>query len=105
MWAAASGAGPQRVLTAGHRVIGIEPAPRMAEEAANRLDGWTGTEFTLLTAPVEDVELQPGTADVVLAIGSLQYTADPAATVRPDGPVASQRRHACACSSTRCTRW
>ena len=72
----------QRVLTAGHRVIGIEPAPRMAEEAANRLHGWTGKEFTLLTRPSRTSSCQPGTVDVVLAIGSLQYTADPVATLR-----------------------
>ena len=55
--------------------------------AATRLHGWTGTDFTLLTAPVEDVELEPGTVDAVLAIGSLQYTADPPRRCggRPDG--------------------
>lgn len=83
----------QRLVAAGHDVIGIEPAPQMADRAAARL---AGTTFTLVRAGVEDAVVPPvgPPIDVVLAIGSLQYAADPvaaigrcAAWVRPGGVV------------------
>jgi SAM-dependent methyltransferase len=80
-----------RLVAAGHRVVGIEPAPAMAARARQRL---TGPGFTLVEAPVEDAVLPAGSADVVLAMGSLQYAADPGAAiarcagwVRPGGAV------------------
>jgi SAM-dependent methyltransferase len=98
-----------RLVAAGHRVIGIEPALAMAAVARDRL---AGSDFTLLPVGVEDAVLTPaerdpppaagsgggvlpaGGADVVLAMGSLQYSADPAAAiarcagwVRPGGAV------------------
>jgi SAM-dependent methyltransferase len=66
----------RRLLADGYRVTGIEPAPAMAARAA-RLGG----EFTLHRAAVEDVELPERTAGAVIAMGSLQYTRDPAATI------------------------
>jgi Methylase involved in ubiquinone/menaquinone biosynthesis len=72
----------QRLLSSGYTVVGIEPSPRMAEQAAARLSRWSGAAFTLVPVPVEEVELAPGSVDAVLAIGSLQYTDDPAATLR-----------------------
>jgi SAM-dependent methyltransferase len=72
----------QRLLSDGYTVVGIEPAPMMAECAAARLSPWDGSGFTLLRAPVEEVELAPGSVDAVLAIGSLQYTDDPPETLR-----------------------
>lgn len=72
----------QRLLSSGYTVVGIEPSPRMAEYAAARLSRWDQGGFTLLRAPVEEVELAPGSVDALLAIGSLQYTDDPAATLR-----------------------
>lgn len=81
----------QRLVAAGHRVTGVEPAPAMAAAARGRL---AGTAFTLVEARVEDVQLPAGAADVVLAMGSLQYATDPAAAiarcagwVRPGGAV------------------
>jgi SAM-dependent methyltransferase len=80
-----------RLVAAGHRVTGIEPAPAMAAAARRRL---AGTAFTLVGARVEDAVLPAGSADAVLAMGSLQYAADPAAAiarcagwVRPGGAV------------------
>ena len=80
-----------RLVAAGHRVVGIEPAPAMAARARERL---AGSAFTLVEAPVEDAVLSAGSADVVLAMGSLQYSTDPAAAiarcagwVRPGGAV------------------
>jgi SAM-dependent methyltransferase len=64
-----------RLVAAGHRVTGIEPAPRMADAAEQRV----GRGFTLIRAGVEDADPPP--ADVVLAMGSLQYAADPVAAI------------------------
>jgi SAM-dependent methyltransferase len=85
----------QRLLDAGYTVVGIEPSPAMAEGAAKRLAARLGGEMTLLRDRVEDVELPACGADAVLAMGSLQYTDDPAAQVarlsgwlRPGGTLA-----------------
>jgi SAM-dependent methyltransferase len=72
----------ERLLSSGYDVVGIEPSPGMAERAATRLSGWDGDGFTLLRACVEEVDLPPGSVDAVLAIGSLQYTDQPAETLR-----------------------
>jgi ubiquinone/menaquinone biosynthesis C-methylase UbiE len=71
----------ERLLESGFTLIGVEPAPSMAEQAAQRLASWDADRFTLLPCRVEDVELAPGSADAVLAMGSLQYTDDPATEV------------------------
>jgi len=67
----------RRFLDQGHQVIGIEPAPGMSSRAAGLQDA----DFTLIRDRVEDVTLPTATADAVVAMGSLQYTADPAATI------------------------
>jgi SAM-dependent methyltransferase len=72
----------ERLLSRGYNVVGIEPSPKMADAAAARLSPWMGRDFTLVRAAVEDVELAPGSVDAVLAIGSLQYTENPAATLQ-----------------------
>jgi SAM-dependent methyltransferase len=109
----------ERLVAAGHRVTGIEPAPRMADAAEKRLGAApdpagtrlgsgpdaagtrpgagsdaagtrlgaepdavgtrAGPGFTLIRAGVEDADPPP--ADVVLAMGSLQYAADPVAAI------------------------
>lgn len=81
----------RRLVAAGHRVVGVEPAPAMADRAAMLL---AGTAFTVVRARVEDAVLPAGGADAVLAMGSLQYARDPAAAVarcaswvRPGGAV------------------
>jgi len=80
----------ERLIDRGHRVIGIEPAPAMARAARERNPG---DHFTLVEGRMEDVELE-AQADVVMAMGSLQYTHDPEAAVahlagwaRPGGTV------------------
>lgn len=65
----------ERLVATGHRVTGIEPSPRMADAAEKRV----GAGFTLIRAGVEDADPPP--ADVVLAMGSLQYAADPVAAI------------------------
>jgi ubiquinone/menaquinone biosynthesis C-methylase UbiE len=72
----------ERLVSSGYTVVGIEPSPKMAEHAAARLAAWAGGAFTLMRAPVEEVDLPAESVDAVLAIGSLQYTDDPAATLR-----------------------
>lgn len=69
----------RRLVDLGHSVVGIEPAPMMAAEAERRLNG---TAFELVERPVEEVDLPQASADVVLAMESLQYTADPAEVLR-----------------------
>jgi SAM-dependent methyltransferase len=85
----------ERLLDAGYAVTGVEPAPGMAERASARLAGRPPGRFILHRDRVEDVELPPGSVDAVLAMGSLQYTHDPAVTVdrvarwlRPGGVLA-----------------
>ena len=79
------------VLALGYEVIGIEPAPGMIAEL-QRADH--GQAFKLISEPMEAVQLPGGSAGMVLALGSLQYSADPEAMVRrfagwvrPGGPV------------------
>lgn len=67
----------ERLIQMGHSVIGIEPAPSMAQAARQRN---LGDRFTLIEGRMEDVELE-AQADVVMAMGSLQYTRDPEAAV------------------------
>lgn len=64
----------KRIVRLGHTVIGIEQAPAMAEAArASMLKDC----FKLIEGSMEEVELPEGRADLVLALGSLQYTLDP----------------------------
>lgn len=63
----------RRLLRLGHRVIGIEPAPKMAARA----ETLTGTgRFTLVRSDLEHADLPAAGADLVLAMGSLQYSQD-----------------------------
>ncbi|MCO5993886.1 class I SAM-dependent methyltransferase [Actinoallomurus rhizosphaericola] len=67
-----------RLVAAGHTVIGIEQSPGMLAEL-RRADR---PGFTLVEGSMETAELAEGSAAMVMALGSLQYTADPEATVR-----------------------
>lgn len=82
----------QRLIELGHRVVGIEQAPRMSAGARAR---GLGERFELIESPMEDVELPAGSVAAVVAMGSLQYTPDPGAVlgafarwVAPGGVVA-----------------
>jgi len=68
-----------RFLGLGYEVIGIEQAPGMIDQA--RRAGY-GPGFTLIEGSMETADLPQEAAGMVLALGSLQYTADPAATLR-----------------------
>ena len=71
----------ERLLDAGYAVTGIEPSPGMLDRAVRRLGDRPLHRFTLVRQRVEDVVLTPQSADAVLAMGSLQYTEDPAREV------------------------
>jgi SAM-dependent methyltransferase len=68
-----------RLLGMGYDVIGIEQAPGMIAELRRAR---YGRGFTLIEESMETAELAEASSGMVLALGSLQYTSDPAATVR-----------------------
>jgi SAM-dependent methyltransferase len=80
------------LIDAGHKVIGIEQARSMVDAVKQRL---LGDRFELIANNMESVDLSAEKADAVFAMGSLQFTADPAkqlkkfaSWVRPGGYVA-----------------
>jgi SAM-dependent methyltransferase len=80
------------LIDAGHHVIGIEQSGNMIEALESRR---LGDRFRLIPNSMEDADLRAEQVDAVFAMGSLQFTADPAAQlkkfaswVRPGGYVA-----------------
>ena len=69
----------QRLVDDGHEVVGIEQSPRMLAGARAR---GLGAGFSLVEGSMEHADLADGRAAGVLAMGSLQYTVDPTATLR-----------------------
>lgn len=65
-------------LERGHEVIGVEPSPGMVA-AARAAD--LGPGFGLRHASVEEVSLDDCSVDAVVAMGSVQYSPDPAASI------------------------
>ena len=79
----------RRLIEKGYTVIGIEPSPRMRDVLQSNLSSGA---LTVVATDIEHAELPPGSAGAVLAMGSLQYVADPSAALtrmtgwlRPDG--------------------
>ncbi|RBP14140.1 ubiquinone/menaquinone biosynthesis C-methylase UbiE [Roseiarcus fermentans] len=70
----------ERLLALGHAVIGVEQAPAMAKAARARLADYPS--FTLIERPMEEVDLPQGRADLVIALGSLQYSRDPSTMIQ-----------------------
>ncbi len=68
-----------RWLAMGHRVIGIEQSSQMIAQLRRRN---MGSGFQLITDSMDNAEIAPGSADVVVAFGALHYLPDPAATLR-----------------------
>ena len=66
----------ETLVEVGHRVVGIEQAPEMAAGARARN---LGPGFRLVEDSMESADLPAGEALGVLAMVSLQYTADPVA--------------------------
>ncbi len=69
----------ERFIALGHEVIGIEPASEMAAQARKRLGGFA---FQLHEGRIEDIDLPVASAGLVVAMGSLQYSHEPAAAIR-----------------------
>lgn len=68
----------ERLIALGHEVVGIEQAPRMIDAARAR---GMGARFTLVEGSMEQVAPPVTPVGAVLAMGSLQYAGDPAATL------------------------
>lgn len=71
-----------RLVELGHRVVGIEQAPEMVARARARSlppDRFTIVEGDLTT--IEHPALVSGGADLVLAMGSVQYAPEPGAAI------------------------
>lgn len=68
-----------RLLSLGHRVIGIEQSPNMI---AALLEKGFGSGFELIAQGMEAAQIPPASADLVMAIGSVQYTRDPGEMIR-----------------------
>lgn len=69
----------EKFLGLGHQVVGIEQAPGMREVIASRE---LGSGFTLVAESMETARIAPASADLVVAMGSAQFTSDPAASIR-----------------------
>ncbi len=69
-----SGRWAHQMVQLGHTVIGIEQAPGMIAAATQMK---LGPQFTVIESSLEDVQLPEASVDVVLAMGSLQYTLYP----------------------------
>lgn len=67
-----------RLVALGHDVIGIEPSPRMADIAARR---WMADRFDLRRCRIEDADIPPRSARMVMAMGSVQFTDDPVTAI------------------------
>jgi SAM-dependent methyltransferase len=67
------------LLALGHRVIGIEQAPDMVRALRAKRHG---AGFALIDAGMESAQIAAASADLVMAIGSVQYTPDPAAMIQ-----------------------
>jgi SAM-dependent methyltransferase len=66
-------------LALGHRVIGIEQSPRMIASLRQKN---LGPAFQLIEASMAEADVAESTADLVIAMGSIQYLPDPAAALR-----------------------
>lgn len=77
-----AGCGPglwsSRLLDMGHRVIGIEQSAGMVSILKEKD---FGPRFALRHESMESADIPLGSVDAVLAMGSLQYTTDPAKTI------------------------
>lgn len=66
------------LIERGHSVIGIEPSAEMCAQAtAQNL----GDQFQLQHATADDAEVSASSSDLVIAMGSIQYSPDPTASI------------------------
>jgi len=69
----------RQLCALGHHVTGLEQAPGMIDALRSNPPGET---FTLVEGDMLHTDLGEGVADAVIALGSLQYSTDPARTVQ-----------------------
>jgi SAM-dependent methyltransferase len=81
-----------RLAGLGHRVVAIDNAPRMVARARERLPA---DRCTVVHDSIEEAEIGDAQADLVVAMGSVQYTRHPedviqrfSRWVRPEGSIA-----------------
>ncbi len=77
------------LVAEGHSVIGIEPSAQMC---AGAIAQQLGARFELQHAGADDADIDAASADIVIAMGSIQYSPDPTASIvrmaswlKPDG--------------------
>jgi SAM-dependent methyltransferase len=81
-----------RWLERGYRVIGIEQSPQMIAELRQRI---SSDRFRLIPQRMGLAEIEPASADLVVAMGSMQYAADPEAVLRRFAGWARPGGHVC----------
>ena len=69
----------EHFISQGHHITGIEQAPAMIAQAKARL---SSPEFTLIEGDMEQAVLPDSCADIILAMGSLQYSRDPGMMIK-----------------------
>jgi SAM-dependent methyltransferase len=74
-----TGRWPEHWLKDGREVIGIEDAPEMLKVLRSR---HLGPRFRLVAEPMESAGLEESIADLVVAMGSVQYASHPAAMIQ-----------------------
>lgn len=68
-----------KFLSLGHRVVGIEQSPEMLKLLAAK---GLGSRLTVIAGSMEAVNLPLASADLVVAMGSVQYARDPTCMIR-----------------------
>lgn len=68
----------ERFVAAGHEVIGFDPSPLMVARARDR---GVGPRFRVEQGGVDELDLDGSDADLVVAMGSIQYAEDPVAAI------------------------
>jgi SAM-dependent methyltransferase len=69
----------ERLLPLGYYIVGIEQAPALITLLRKKN---FGSRFSLIAGSIEDAFLKPASVDAILAMGSLQYTEQPALTIK-----------------------
>lgn len=73
----------ERFLELGHQFIGIEQAPDMMSAARQRLqNACEDGRATLIEQSMEATDLPDSQADLIVAMGSLQYTTEPETMIK-----------------------
>jgi SAM-dependent methyltransferase len=69
----------ERLLPLGYNIVGIEQAPAMIDLLRRKN---FGHRFSLIAGSIEDAFIESASVDAILSMGSLQYTKQPALTIK-----------------------